>query len=265
MRRYLLATSFLFASVALTWAADFSLENLTWTELRDAIADGTTTIIIPVGGTEQSGPHMALGKHNARVKFLADKIAEQAGKVLVAPIIAYVPEGRIDPPTEHMKFPGTISLSDATFIQILEQAGRSLRHAGFTHVVFIGDHGGYQKDLIAAAQALNKEWAGKGAKAVAITEYYTLSQSAFDDALRAKGFKDDEIGTHAALADTSLELATAPSMVRQDKLSDPKSAIPQNGVYGGSPAHASGELGQVGVDLIIAGTVSQIRKFRDGE
>jgi len=261
MKRFAFALGLLLAVTAPARAGEVWLENLTWTELRDAVAGGTTTVIIPVGGTEQSGPHLALGKHNARVKFLAEKIAEQAGQTLVAPVIAYVPEGQIDPPTEHMKFPGTISLSDATFIQMLEQAARSLRHAGFIHIVLIGDHGGYQKDLTAAATALNKEWAGKG-KALAVAEYYALAQGSFAEALRAKGFKYDEIGTHAALADTSLELATAPDMVRQDKLGDLASAKPENGVYGGSPARASPALGQSGVDLIIAGTVRQIRNFR---
>ena len=44
------------------------LEELTWTEVRDVVRAGKTTIIVPTGGTEQNGPHMALGKHNARVK-----------------------------------------------------------------------------------------------------------------------------------------------------------------------------------------------------
>ena len=64
------------------------LEELTWTELRDDIRAGATTVIVPVGGTEQSGPHMALGKHNVRVKALAARIAESLGNVLVAPVIA---------------------------------------------------------------------------------------------------------------------------------------------------------------------------------
>ena len=46
------------------------LEDLTWTELRDEIGAGKTTIIVPIGGTEQNGPAMALGKHNRRVKLL---------------------------------------------------------------------------------------------------------------------------------------------------------------------------------------------------
>ena len=51
------------------------LEDLTWIEVRDAIAGGKTTVIIPTGGTEQNGPHMALGKHNYLVKYKAGEIA----------------------------------------------------------------------------------------------------------------------------------------------------------------------------------------------
>ena len=243
--------------------AEVFLDNLTWTELRDAVAGGSTTVIVPIGGTEQSGPHLALGKHNARVKVLAQLIAERLGKTLVAPIIAYVPEGQIDPPTEHMKFPGTISLTDGTFIKMLEETGRSLRHAGFTHVVFIGDHGGYQSDLVTAATALNKEWAGKG-KALGLRQYYSIAQNEYVEALHQAGMADNEIGIHAALADTSLVMATVPQMVREGKLADKASANPANGVYGGSPARSSAALGQKGVDLIVAGTVTEIQKFRGG-
>jgi creatinine amidohydrolase/Fe(II)-dependent formamide hydrolase-like protein len=101
------------------------LEELTWTEVRDALASGTTTIILPVGGTEQSGPHMALGKHNVRVKALAGRIATVLGDTLVAPVVAYVPEGNISPPTEHMRFPGTISVPVAAYVRALREQGLS--------------------------------------------------------------------------------------------------------------------------------------------
>ncbi|MBV8393357.1 MAG: creatininase family protein, partial [Alphaproteobacteria bacterium] len=71
------------------------LEELTWTELRDAVAAGATTVILPVGGVEQSGPHMALGKHDVRARVLAGRIAALLGDALVAPVVAYVPEGNI--------------------------------------------------------------------------------------------------------------------------------------------------------------------------
>src|SRR6202012_4383517 len=111
------------------------LEDLTWTELRDAIGAGKTTIIVPIGGTEQNGPAMALGKHNRRVKLLSQRIAVALGNALVAPVIAYVPEGSISPPTGHMRFPGTISVPEEAFDRILEYAARSFKLAGFRDIV----------------------------------------------------------------------------------------------------------------------------------
>src|ERR1700674_5697877 len=135
------------------------LDELTWTELRDLIQSGKTTIIIPIGGTEQSGPDMALGKHNVRVKALTEKIARALGNALVAPVIAYVPEGGVNPPTEHMRFPGTITVPEEAFEKILEYAARSFRLAGFRDIVFLGDHGSDQKGGKAVAERLDREWA----------------------------------------------------------------------------------------------------------
>ena len=84
------------------------IEELTWVEVQEAIDQGKTTIILPTGGTEQNGPHMVLGKHNYLVNYKAGEIANQLGDALVAPVVAYVPEGDIDPPTSHMRFAGTI-------------------------------------------------------------------------------------------------------------------------------------------------------------
>ena len=146
------------------------LEDLTWTELKREVAAGKTTIIVPIGGTEQNGPHMALGKHNARVRALSEKIARELGNAIVAPVIAYVPEGNVDPPSSHMRFPGTITIPDKTFEQVLESAARSFKLHGFRDVVFLGDHVSYQKDLQAVADRLNREWAATSVRAHAVPE-----------------------------------------------------------------------------------------------
>jgi creatinine amidohydrolase len=236
------------------------LEDLTWTELRDEIRAGKTTIIVPIGGTEQNGPHMALGKHNARVRALSERIARELGNALVAPVIAYVPEGSISPPTEHMRFPGTITVPDATFGKLLESAARSFKLHGFRDVVFVGDHGGYQKDLQAVAAALNKEWAATPVRAHAIAEYYRATTTIYSAALQKRGFTVDEIGTHAGVADTSLSLALAPGTVRSERLGN-NAPKPQtsDGVYG-DPRRSSAEVGQLGVDAIVAATVAAIRQ-----
>ena len=234
------------------------LEDLTWTELRDEIRAGKTTIIVPIGGTEQNGPHMALGKHNARVKALSERIARELGNALVAPVVAYAPEGNVEPPTSHMRFPGTITVPDATFEQLLESAGRSFRLHGFRDVVFIGDHGGYQKDLQAVADRLNREWAASPVRAHAIVEYYRITTTAYVDALKGRGYSAEEIGTHAALADTSLALALVPGVVRGDRVAGTKPSL-ADGVYG-DPRRSNAEVGQLGVDAIVAATVAAIRQ-----
>lgn len=232
------------------------LEELTWTEVRDAVKAGKTTIIVPIGGTEQSGPHIALGKHNFRVHFMAGRVAAALGDALVAPVLAYVPEGSTNPATEHMRFPGTISIPESTFEEILVGTGRSLRRHGFKEIVFIGDHGGYQKAMKRAAVVLNREWAGSPVRAHAIEEYYTAISTEYAKALAARGFDDDEIGTHAGLADTSLTLAIDPSLVRMDRLRG--SNTKEEGVSG-DPERSSTDLGKIGVDLVVRRTAEAIR------
>jgi creatinine amidohydrolase len=233
------------------------LEDLTWTEVRDATQAGKTTIIVPIGGTEQNGPHMVLGKHNARVKFLAGRIAAELGNALVAPVLAYVPEGKESPPTAHMRFPGTITIPDAAFEETLLSAARGFRLHAFKDVVFIGDHGGYQKSLRKVAATLNAEWAKTPVRAHAIEQYYVASDAGFAEMLKQKGFSPAQIGTHAGLADTSLSLAVDPALVRVDKLGAATRGK-ADGVYG-DPRRASAELGKPALDMIVARTVEAIK------
>lgn len=248
------------AAPAAAPGASVFLEDLTWTELRDAVRAGATTAIIPVGGTEQSGPALALGKHNARVRYLAERIARALGGAIVAPVIAYVPEGSIDPPSGHMRFAGTISLPEDTFEQTLSAVARSLRAHGFRDIVFLGDHGGTQAGLTRVVVRLNREWRGSPARAYAPPEYYRASSQSFAQLLRARGFADEEIGTHAGLADTSLQLAVNPAMVREDILHSGARLDASQGVYGGDPRRASARLGELGVEEIVRESVEAIRR-----
>jgi creatinine amidohydrolase len=258
MARGLLALCLLLVGTANAFAApapSLYLEELTWPELRDQIASGKTTILVPIGGTEQNGPQMALGKHNVRVHVVAAKIAEALGNALVAPVIAYVPEGDVEHPEGHLKFPGTITIPTGAFEQTLEYAAKSFKLAGFRNIVFLGDHGGYQKADEAVAQRLDREWAATPVRAIALTEYYRASEVEFGQLLKSKGYSEAEIGTHAALLDTSLMMATDPSLVRADLLGETK---PGDGVHG-DPRRSSAALGRLGVDLIVSRTAAAIR------
>jgi creatinine amidohydrolase/Fe(II)-dependent formamide hydrolase-like protein len=217
--------------------AALRLDRLTSNEVRDIVAKGTTTILVPIGGTEQNGPHMALGKHNARAEELALRIAGKLGNAVVAPVIAYVPEGAIDPPTAHMKYPGTISIPVDAFEKTLEGAARSFRHAGFTDVVFLGDHGGYAKSLANVGARLNKEWGGKAHVHVPGAYYRELP--------------------HAGRDDTALTLGLGlEALVRPDK------AGPQAAGHGAAqdPSGATREAGVAMAQDIVDRTVESLKK-----
>ena len=235
------------------------LEELTWTELRGLVQAGKTTIIVPIGGTEQNGPHMALGKHNARVKALAERIARALGNALVAPVIAYVPEGGLRPVTGHMRFPGTITVPDDVFQRVLESAARSVRLHGFRDIVFLGDHGSTQAGEKAVAARLNREWQAGPVRAHAIEEYYRAATSGFRELLKTQGYRPEELGEHAALPDTSLTLALDPRLVRTDLLRAWPAVGDDTGVEG-DPRRASADLGRLGVDLIVSRTVAAIKE-----
>ncbi|WP_323143284.1 creatininase family protein [Massilia phyllosphaerae] len=231
------------------------MEELTSPELQARIDAGATTALVPIGGTEQSGPHIVLGKHNVRAHILAGRIAQRLGNATVAPVIAYVPEGAIAPPAGHMRFAGTLSIPEAAFESMLESTARSLCQHGVRDVFFLGDHGGYQKSEEKAAARVN----AKGrCRAHALLDYYQATQAGYVADLKRRGHGDAEIGLHAGLADTSLSLALDPAGVRSGLLAAGAKAGPNGGVRG-DPTRASAELGQLGVTRIVDASVAAIR------
>ena len=193
------------------------LEEMTWMDVRDAIAAGKTTVIVPTGGIEPNGPWLVLGKHNYVLKTNCDVIARKLGNALCAPIIALVPEGRIDPPSGHMRSPGTLSLREETYQAMLEDVARSLRAHGFQSVIFIGDSGGNQNGQKAVAEKLNTEWTGSPVVAH-IGEYYTAPPGT-PNVLRQLGVVKDgqpDDGLHDSPGITLNMMLTDPMSVRWD-------------------------------------------------
>src|SRR6185436_985129 len=123
------------------------IEDLTWAEVRDLVKAGTTTVIIGTAGTEQKGPHMVDGEHKFVMEYSSDKIARAIGKTLGAPVVTYVPEGSWEKPSGHMAKPGTITLPDDRFVELLVNAGRSLKAGGFTTILLIGESGGNRNGM----------------------------------------------------------------------------------------------------------------------
>jgi creatinine amidohydrolase len=233
------------------------LEDLTWTELRDAMKGGVTTVIIPTGGTEQNGPHMVLGKHNFLVKYKAGEIAKRIGGTVVAPVMAYVPEGEINPPTGHMRFTGTITTPQDVFVKVLEFAARSFRQHGFRDIALLGDSGGNQAGQKLVADMLNKEWASTEARVHHLSDYYP---GPGDDWLKTQGESDEVIGSHASIHDTASLMVLNPSMLRMSKAAPGKSGD-GSGVVG-NPARSTAEYGKRILEMQIDAAARQLTALR---
>lgn len=187
------------------------IERLTSRQVRERLVAGVDTIIVPTGGTEQNGPHMALGKHNFIVAETARRIARDLGDTLVAPVLAYVPEGDPGKRAGHMAYPGTISLPEPLFEQVLEAAATSFRTHGFRRIVFLGDSGGNQRPQARVAERLTDAWRGDGIVVVNAADYY--AKNGGDALLTSEGLTAAQIGTHAGVRDTSELLFVAPATV----------------------------------------------------
>ena len=156
-------------------------EELTWMEVRDAVAAGKTTVIVGTGGVEQNGPYVAGGKHNYVLQAVLPYIARSIGNTLIAPIVKFVPEGPIEPqPRGHMAYPGTISLEPSTFESLLTDICRSYKAHGFKDIILLGDSGGNQRGMENVANALNKKWEAEPTRVHYLREYYYEDQWSWD-------------------------------------------------------------------------------------
>jgi creatinine amidohydrolase len=134
------------------------IDQMTWMDVRDALAAGKKTVIIPSGGIEPNGPWTVLGKHDYIARGLCDAVARRLGNALCAPVVEFVPEGEPGGAMAHMNTVGTIGVSDATYAALLSEIARGMKLHGFENIILIGDHGGGQKVMADVAVSLNKEW-----------------------------------------------------------------------------------------------------------
>ena len=192
------------------------LEELTSMEIRDAIASGTSTVIIATGGIEENGPYLSIGKHNLILQAACPAIAEALGNALCAPTVKFVPEGNIDPPSGAMKYPGSISVSAETYEALLTDIASSLKQAGFSDIVMIGDSGGNQRGMANVASSLGKSWQGEATMIHFIREFYdpgwVETERYTERELGVAQSTDD--GYHDDIWVTAMMMVTDPEQVR---------------------------------------------------
>ena len=262
IRRWLAAIAVAFtaataASSAIAQTRSVWIDDLTWPEVRDAIAAGKNTAIVFVGSSEQNGPHMAIGKHNFIARYCAQRIAEQLGDALVYPVLPFAITGDAGMRSGHMRFPGSVTLPPEVFSGMVRGVAQSALAAGFKLVALMGDHGGGQDELAQVAQALDAQSRRSGARVVYVGDLYTKADTQFEEVLARRGITSKEL--HAGIPDTSAVMfLDAEKWIRKDQIA---AASEATGVQG-SPALASAELGKIYLDLKVENAVNQIRSFR---
>jgi creatinine amidohydrolase len=227
-------------------------EEMTWMEIRDALAAGKKTVIVATGGVEQNGPYLASGKHNYVLRATTEAIARKLGNALVAPIIPFVPEGDIEPPSGHMRYPGTISVREETFQALLTDICASLRAHGFADIVLIGDSGGNQDGMKQVAADFKRG----PTRVHFIPEYYDYS--GVDQWLAGEGIEEVSEGLHDSFAITAIMMTVDPNMVRM-KEREAAGKFSINGVEL-APAAKTIEWGKKVIDYRTKLTVEAIKK-----
>jgi creatinine amidohydrolase/Fe(II)-dependent formamide hydrolase-like protein len=231
------------------------IEELTWMEVRDALKAGKDMALVATGGVEQNGPYLVTGKHNVVLRGTTEAIARKLGNMLVAPIAPFVPEGDIDPPSSHMLYPGTISVTEQTFQALLTDICSSLKTHGFKRIVLIGDSGGNQEGMKAVAAALSAKWKDS-CRIVFIPQYYNADP--VTKWLESQGIKQTPEGLHDDFAMEATMLAVDPTSVRmKQRIAAGNFRI--NGVEL-APAEKTIELGRKIIDLRAENTVKAIRQ-----
>jgi creatinine amidohydrolase len=191
------------------------LEEMTWLEVRDALRSGKTTVLVPTGGVEQSGPCVANGKHNYILRATTDAIARRLGDALVAPIVPFVPEGHIDPPSGHMNYPGTISVTEDTYQRLLTDLCAGLRVHGFRNIVLLGDSFGNQQGMQKVAKQLTAKWSRENVRVHFLHEYYNYDE--VEHWLAGQGIRLQNESVHDDFLVTAQLLAVNPATVRMQQ------------------------------------------------
>jgi creatinine amidohydrolase/Fe(II)-dependent formamide hydrolase-like protein len=252
-------TALALAATASAQTRSVHTEELTWYEIRDAMASGTTTAIVYTGGTEQNGPHMALAKHNVIAHYVAGQVAERLGNALVFPVLPFSPAGDVATKTGHMRLPGTVSLSPEVYVGVVRNVAQSAAAAGFTQIFLIAEHGQGLAEIELAAQGVDAEWRARGVRV-----HYVPTTAASEQTNAY--FKEHGItgGGHAAVAETAqvMFLDRNNSLIRRDQLAVSAKESQETTGVGGDPTPATAEMGRQFLEYKIETVVNQIGVLR---
>ena len=235
-------------------------------EIRDAIRDGNTTVLVLTGGVESNGPHLASGKHNYSNKLMGESVAQALGATLIAPLVTLEPGNPTGPVTIGSTGP---MVSQATYIAWLTDIGDSLRSMGFTQVYFLGDSGGNRRGMQAAADELNDRYGGVPTQFHHVPEFYNHDKVrqyiqetlGIPEEMEYQASSGSD-GIHEELSITSVMSVIDPTSIRFDqRVEAGRASI--NGISL-LPLSDTQSLGRMVIDFRTRLTVEAIKTLRVG-
>lgn len=227
------------------------LANLTWPEAERSLSLAKVAII-PVGSHEQHGPGMLLATDITMATAMAGKVATRMSpQVIVAPSLPFGLS------SHHMRFPGTITLSDSTFTAVLFDIMRSLMRHGLHRFYILNSHGGNRGALSVITTRAREELGVDVASAHNLSAAADLIQERFG-----------RTTAHACEIEASYAMALAPHLLRPEAMEEGRMLPPRyrhtsvagGGAMGKSKSIAFVDYGQRMDELTENGNIGDPRK-----
>lgn len=181
------------------------MEQMSWQEIEEAIEGGKTTVIAGVASIEEHGPHLPTGTDTYLWYALAEGIARELGDVLVGPVM---PVGLSE---ALLGFPGTMTLTQETFMRVLEEYCISLAGHGFKDIVLISGHGGNHDTMVACHPYIAKVLRDRCRVHMVPPHIVAEQRPKFEEIYREYG--SVRAYEHGGFAEASMMLALHPELV----------------------------------------------------
>ncbi len=242
------------------------MQEMTWPEIRDALARGKTSVVLAVASVEQHGPALPLNTDEEIGRALAVEVARCLGDALVGPVV--VPGCS----EHHMAWPGTISLPAEVLVSLIIHYVKSLSRHGFREIILFAAHGGNFGPLAARLEDIRR--AARPARVIDLLDAQSLFGAWFE-VLRDFGRADRTL-PHADVMETSLMMYLRPELVREGRLEvgftgtfdleeltrRGLQSFTRNGVLG-DPRGASPALGRALIERVGRKMADEIRRRRE--
>ena len=184
------------------------MEDMNWPDIKQAIEEGYTTVVVGVGSTEQHGLYLPLKTDAIIGDEIAFRVAQKLGSALLGPTI------RVGCSEHHLAFSGTVSLQSSTLKAVVKDYVESLQIHGFETIVFLPSHGGNFAPVKEAIEEIEEKYAG--CRILHYTDLMGYVKVQHDTA-KEFGIGPYEGGAHAGEIETSMILALESDLVIKDR------------------------------------------------